>query len=314
MFRLECCARTARRNPSVHIRIAESICRSPGYGRIWIAASRTVRAAAGSDQRTRPPTGPRTGAPARPSIGGSAGGGTARRRPDGDDERRCRCDRAAICGGAARRGCGGRQRCRESVADGPCRCAVLRKLVSRPRPLAARASATGGRAAGVRALSLNGGYDIARRKSAARRVSASERRRRRTAGRSAPSSARDAPARYRRHPAASFVNSLSVPTPRRLLRATGHPAPVAPTSPMLAVFWLTCHQNFRAANHPPSPTLEANMAKAGTAASSRSDGGRPTTHWSRQIRTNSKARHRFSAFSHGSAPDRSRSPPKGCPD
>ena len=37
MFRLECCARAARRNPSVHIRIAESFCRSSGYGRIRIA-------------------------------------------------------------------------------------------------------------------------------------------------------------------------------------------------------------------------------------------------------------------------------------
>jgi hypothetical protein len=37
----------------------------------------------------------------------------------------------------------------------------------------------------------------------------------------------DAQARYRHHPEASFVNSLSVPTPRRLPYDAGHPVPAS---------------------------------------------------------------------------------------
>jgi hypothetical protein len=79
-------------------------------------------------------------------------------------------------------------------------------------------------------------------------------------GWSVASSAAGARGHCHRHPEESYVNSLSVPTPRR--RSTKRRQPLQP-SPMLAVFRLMCHQNRRT-----TPTFKVgpNMAKAGTAA------------------------------------------------
>ena len=128
----------------------------------------------------------------------------------------------------------------------------------------------------------------------------------------------DASARSRHHPAASLVNSLSVPTPRRHHRATARRPSPASSNPR------RCSQSFgllatkiSARRTAPHAHVRSEYGKSGDSTlrvKPVAGGGRPTMRWSRQNRTNSIARHRFSAFSHGAAPDRSRSPPTGCPD
>ena len=256
VFRLQGGARAARRNPSVHIRIAESFCAPPRYGRVTITdVKHSRRTGAG----TWPPSpGSRRTGECTHRIGRDRRLGRRRQAIVDAVGRRWRLAAAARSARQRRlRGWCARRRARRRARRACFGCGRARlPWRHHGRPCRRRA-----RLVAQRRIGHRGREAAARRNSAWDSMS--------SAVRSWVSSAAAASARCHHHLEASFANSRSVPNALDAKHPERHPPQPAAQSGKLNR--RRCSQSFglrttkiSARRSSPTDKVEANMAKAGS--------------------------------------------------